>query len=414
MSLQVTPTKGMKDFMPSEAIIREKARKIIFDTYMSFGFSPVETPSVEHLHLLNNGEGGDNEKLIFKILKRGDKLKNITNIDSLSDSALRYDLTVPLSRFYSNNQGNLPKPFKAIQMGHVFRAERPQKGRFRQFVQCDIDILGEDSIYAETDLLMASSTALKNLGLKETEIKINDRRILFAIAKYCGFKETEYNSFFITLDKLDKIGSSGIIDELLKNGYDQKRVDKVKKIIEQFENRSVTIDELDDFIENSIPENVKKDLKQIIDVVLGNNQPIKFDPVLVRGMSYYTGTIFEFKYRDYPGSVGGGGRYDKMIEKMVGKSVPACGFSIGFERIMILLKEENIEFDDRKEEVALLFSEDDDLTSVYKKTKELINKNYNVSNLKQGKKLGKQLKNLKLQGFSLYCIFSEGEIKELK
>ncbi|MBN1971876.1 MAG: histidine--tRNA ligase [Candidatus Delongbacteria bacterium] len=413
MALIVTPTRGMKDFLPDEVVKREQVKKVILDTYSSFGFKPVETPAVEHLHLLNNGEGGENEKLIFKILKRGEKLKDgLSDNESLSDSALRYDLTVPLSRFYANNKGILPKPFKVIQIGPVWRAERPQKGRLRQFIQCDIDVLGNEGIEAEIDLLTASGTALRNLGFNDFSMNFNDRRVLYAMADFCGYDKDEYNSFFITLDKLDKIGVEGVLKELSSNSFSEAKVFKTEELIKYLVREEVEITKLNEILEGKISEEIIYNLNLLKDTLSELGYSCIFDPILVRGMSYYTGTIFEFKYKNYPGSIGGGGRYDKMIEKMVGESIPACGFSIGFERIINIMEEESRVIGKDIRNLALLY-DNNKLSDVYKVLYKLVENEYNVSVLKKGKKLGKQLKSLKDQGFSYYMIFGEEGIKEM-
>lgn len=295
--------------------IKRLCNGILKDTYASFGYTQIETPCIEHIENLTNKQGGDNEKLIFKILKRGEKLDINGKEEDLTDSGLRYDLTVPLARYYANNINELPSPFKAFQMGYVWRADRPQKGRFRQFMQCDIDILGEDDNIAEIDLISAVATALSKIGFKEFKVRINDRRILRAMALKAGFKEEEIDGVLISLDKIDKIGKDGVKEELKVNGFDNK----------------IITDYLDSFDKNiSIEEKVLDNINQIIDNVkgIGLKIDIEFDPTLVRGMSYYTGTIFEIEIAGFNGSVAGGGRYDQMIEKYSNLPTSACGFSI--------------------------------------------------------------------------------------
>ena len=359
MALNKKPTTGMKDILPEEMRIREYVQNVISETYAKFGFTRIETPCVENIGNLTSKQGGDNEKLIFKILKRGEKLDvaNATTEDEVVDGGLRYDLTVPLVRYYSNNSGNLPTPFKALQMGNVWRADRPQRGRYRQFMQCDIDILGEPSNLAEIELILATTTTLGKLGFKNFQIRINERRILKAMASYAGFTEDQYDSVFITLDKMDKIGLDGVKAELIENGFDESGVDKY---LELFANPDSTVEglkklseKIGDFLDTEIRDN----LAEIIESVEATKEAqfeMVFDPTLVRGMSYYTGTIFEIAMPEFGGSCGGGGRYDKMVGKFTGSDVPACGFSIGFERIVLLLTESGFKVPGAPGKVAYL------------------------------------------------------------
>lgn len=340
------PVKGMNEFLPDEMRLREYVIREIKDTYSKFGFNIIETPCMEHIENLCSKQGGDNEKLIFKILKRGEKLDttHIETENDLVDMGMRYDLTVPLSRYYANNMAKLPSPFKALQIGNVWRAERPQKGRFRQFVQCDIDILGEKSNLAEIELIQATTTLLTKIGFSNFKVRINDRRILKQMALYCGLPEEKSDAIFIILDKMDKIGKSGVYQELLDAGYDKASVEHYMQLFKEesfIGNAKSYFNSIDI---NCIEEEVLEHIDQIIDTTeaTSNQQfDITFDPTLVRGMSYYTGTIFEIEMVELASSVAGGGRYDKMIEKFTNMSVPACGFSIGFERIITILKEKD-------------------------------------------------------------------------
>lgn len=344
MALTKKPMTGMKDILPEEMQIRDYVMNVIKENYRKFGFTPIETPCVETIGNLSNKQGGENEKLIFKILKRGEKLKLDTAREEadLVDGGLRYDLTVPLARFYSNNAANLPMPFKALQMGNVWRADRPQRGRYRQFMQCDIDILGEPTNLAEIELILATTSTLGQLGFKGFEIRINERRILKAMAAYSGFEETSYDSVFITLDKMDKIGLSGVEQELLDAGFAKESIDKYVALFQGMETAENGLSYLADQLGSFLEEEVRENLAQIIDSVEATRTAdfqMVFDPTLVRGMSYYTGTIFEIAIPEFGGSCGGGGRYDKMIGNFTGQDTPACGFSIGFERIVLLLLE---------------------------------------------------------------------------
>lgn len=346
MALTKKPVTGMKDILPAEMQIREYVMKEIKDTYRGFGFSSIETPCVEHITNLTSKQGGDNEKLIFKIMKRGEKL-NLDTAQSeadLTDSGLRYDLTVPLCRYYSNNAAQLPTPFKALQMGPVWRADRPQRGRFRQFVQCDIDILGDATNLAEIELILATTTLLNKIGFQQYtyRIVINDRNLLKGMASYAGFPEEDYDKIFIILDKMDKIGYDGVAGELAGAGYEEEKIQKYLNLLREVTNDAAGVRRLSEILGQVMDPEKAENLAVIMDsvsAVPSCDFEIVFDPTLVRGMSYYTGTIFEIQVEGFPGSVGGGGRYDKMIGKFTGMETPACGFSIGFERIITILLE---------------------------------------------------------------------------
>ncbi|MBO6162667.1 MAG: histidine--tRNA ligase [Eubacterium sp.] len=346
MAMKKKPVTGMKDILPREMEIRDYCIREIKETYKTFGFTSIETPAVEHIENLSSKQGGENEKLIFKILKRGEKLNLETaKVETdLVDGGLRYDLTVPLCRYYSNNANELPGPFKALQMGAVWRADRPQRGRYRQFMQCDIDILGEPTIMAEIELILATTTLLGRLSFKNFTIRINDRRILKAMAAYSGFNEADYDAVFIALDKMDKIGLEGVREELIGAGHPAENVDKYLALFNENTADTAAIRKLAELLGDQLPAEISADLIQIIESVEGAKAAdfkMAFDPTLVRGMSYYTGPIFEISMDEYGGSVGGGGRYDEMIGRFTGQNTPACGFSIGFERIIMLLLEQD-------------------------------------------------------------------------
>ncbi|MBR3172915.1 MAG: histidine--tRNA ligase [Eubacterium sp.] len=359
MALSKKPMTGMKDIMPDEMKVRNYVKRVIEETYLSYGFSQIETPVVENIQNLTSKQGGENEKLIFKILKRGEKL-NLETAEAemdLVDSGLRYDLTVPLVRYYSKNANELPTPFKALQMGNVFRADRPQRGRYRQFMQCDIDILGDATNLAEIELILATSSTLTKLGFKNFEIRINDRRILKAMAEYSGFNAEDFDQVFITLDKMDKIGLDGVKEVLVKDGFSDDAVEKYTSLFSEIENESDPIAYLSDKLGDSFADDVKQWMDEIIDSVKNaktDNYDIVFDPTLVRGMSYYTGTIFEIAIPEFGGSCGGGGRYDKMVGQFTGNDTPACGFSIGFERIILLMMEQGFEIPENEDKVCYL------------------------------------------------------------
>lgn len=360
MALKKKPVTGMKDMMPAEMEVRDYVIQMVKDTYRTFGFSSIETPCVEHIENLCSKQGGDNEKLIFKILKRGEKLKLDTaeTEADLVDGGLRYDLTVPLARYYANHANELPSPFKAMQIGNVWRADRPQRGRFRQFVQCDIDILGEASNLAEIELILATTAMLGKLNFKNFTVCINDRNILKAMAAYSGFREEDYDEVFIILDKMDKIGAEGVANELNDlGGYTQENVNTYLALFDEItggiEGIRFCKEKLNGFLDPAIADGMEMIISSVESAKEAEFK-VKFDPTLVRGQSYYTGTIFEIRMDEFGGSVAGGGRYDKMIGKFTGQDTPACGFSIGFERIAMLLLENGYECGNKKEKKAYL------------------------------------------------------------
>lgn len=359
MAMKKKPVTGMKDILPAEMAIRDYVIRLIKETYSTFGFSSIETPCVEHIENLSSKQGGENEKLIFKILKRGEKLKLETaqSEADLVDGGLRYDLTVPLSRYYSNHANELPTPFKALQMGNVWRADRPQRGRYRQFMQCDIDILGEPTNLAEIELILATTTLLGKLDFKKFTIRINDRRILKAMAAYSGFSPESYDTVFIILDKMDKIGMDGVREELEKEGFDREAIDKYLTMFAEITPDVAGVryvkEKLDGFLDPQYAEGLELIINSV-DAVKSADFKMAFDPTLVRGMSYYTGPIFEISMDEFGGSVGGGGRYDEMIGKFTGNQTCACGFSIGFERIIMLLMERGFQVPGASNKKALL------------------------------------------------------------
>ncbi|MGN0312608.1 MAG: histidine--tRNA ligase [Lachnospiraceae bacterium] len=359
MALKKKPVTGMRDIMPEEMQLRDYVQNVIRETYRSFGFTPIETPCMEDISNLSNKQGGENEKLIFKVLKRGEKLKleEAACEADLVDQGMRYDLTVPLARYYSNNANNLPSPFKALQMGNVWRADRPQRGRYRQFMQCDIDILGDPTDLAEIELITATTTCLGKLGFKGFQIRINERRILKAMAAYSGFTEERFDEVFIILDKMDKIGLDGVREELLSHEFAAESVEKYLKLFEELEGKEDGLSYLAQILGSFLSEEVVNNMQEItqcVNAAKAAEFELVFDPTLVRGMSYYTGTIFEIAMPEFGGSCGGGGRYDKMIGNFTGNDVPACGFSIGFERIILLLMESGFKIPSQPEKTAFL------------------------------------------------------------
>ncbi len=419
MALAKKPVNGMKDILPEEMQLRDYVMRVIKDTYRSFGFTPIETPCMENIGNLSNKQGGENEKLIFKVLKRGEKLNLETAKEEADvvDFGMRYDLTVPLARFYSNNANDLPTPFKALQMGNVWRADRPQRGRYRQFMQCDIDILGEPSNLAEIELILATTTTLGKLGFSDFQIRINERRILKAMAAYSGFPEEAYDTVFIILDKMDKIGLSGVEQELLDNGFEQESIDKYLELFRGVEEATggagaaegiaYLADTLGEYLE---PE-VRESLTEIVFSVNATKRAkfdLVFDPTLVRGMSYYTGTIFEIAMPQFGGSCGGGGRYDKMIGNFTGRDVPACGFSIGFERIILLLMESGFQIPEQPEKKAYLIEKGypgDKLADVMQKAMEERSRGCQILVVRMNKNKKFQKEQLTKEGYTEFTEF---------
>lgn len=416
MALSKKPVNGMKDILPAEMEIRDYVTSVIKDTYRSFGFTPIETPCMENIANLSNKQGGENEKLIFKVLKRGEKLNLETAKEEADvvDFGMRYDLTVPLSRFYANHANDLPTPFKALQIGSVWRADRPQRGRYRQFTQCDIDILGEPSNLAEIELITATTTTIGRLGFKNFEIRINERRILKAMAAYSGFEEKDYDSIFITLDKMDKIGLEGVAAELEEEGYAKESIDKYLELFELLKDRKEVAegvaflkDKLGDFLDQEVADSLTE-IATAVNATKNAEFTLVFDPTLVRGMSYYTGTIFEIAMPELGAACGGGGRYDKMIGKFTGNDVPACGFSIGFERIILLLMESGFQIPERPKRVAYLVEKKypaEKLVDVMKQAKEARENGQQVLVVRMNKNKKFQKEQLSKEGYEEFVEF---------
>ena len=420
MALKKKPVTGMKDILPAEMQIRDYVLNQIKETYRGFGFSAIETPCVEHIENLLSKQGGDNEKLIFKILKRGEKL-NIETAETendLADGGLRYDLTLPLSRYYSNNSANLPSPFKALQVGSVWRADRPQKGRFRQFVQCDIDILGDATNQAEIELILATTTALKKICPDNSfEVRVNDRKLLRAMAVYSGFPEEDIDKVFITVDKMDKIGTDGVKAELIENGYSEETADKYLDLMSQATNDAAGVRRMGEILAGVLEDGAAENLAQIMETVgevSDGSFKLAFDPTLVRGMGYYTGTIFEVSMEGFGGSVAGGGRYDKMIGKFTGMDTPACGFSIGFERIVTILLDNGFTVPGGNEKEAWLFEKgmsSEKLASIMKEAMAARNEGKIILVVRMNKNKKFQKEQLGKEGYSEFKEFYKEDLK---
>ncbi len=413
MALSKKPVTGMKDILPQEMELRSYVLELARETYTAYGFQSIETPCVEHIENLNSKQGGENEKLIFKIMKRGEKLdwKTAEQENDLCDSGLRYDLTLPLARYFSAHSAELLMPFKAFQTGNVFRADRPQKGRFRQFMQCDIDILGEPGNLAEIELISATTELLLKIGLPGFKVRINDRRFLKAMAEYCGFAEDRHDSVFIILDKMDKIGEEGVKKELLEDGFQQEAVEKYLSLFTETSPDESGIRALSETLGDSLPEGVSKNLIEIIravDTVKAGDFQIVFDPTLVRGMSYYTGTIFEIEMEQFGSSVAGGGRYDGMIGRFTGNDVPACGFSIGFERIITILLDQKKTAPRAKTKKAVLIEKgvgEDILIKAMKEASDLRKQGHTVTVLRMAKNKKFQKESLSERGYQDFTEF---------
>ncbi|MCH5272071.1 MAG: histidine--tRNA ligase [Lachnospiraceae bacterium] len=408
--MKITSVKGTNDYLPKETELRDYLQASILNTYRSCGFEHITTPVLEEIENLDNSEGGENLGLIFRILKRGDKLDKALssgNPKELADLGLRYDLTLPLSRYYACHRADLPTPFKCIQIDYAFRAERPQKGRYRQFVQCDIDILGSDSVNCEIELIDTTAKALLNIGIKNFKVKINDRRILKNLISAAGFSAEDTDSVCIVFDKMDKIGAEGVSAELLEKGF---AADTVKKFTELMSIAPFTLDTAEQYCEDKTPV---ENLRYIISAVTGlakDSYTIVYDKSLVRGQGYYTGPVFEIESLDFGSSIAGGGRYDNMVGKFLNESVPAVGFSIGFERISSILADAGYQIPDAKKRIAVIYDAADILPAL-KKADEYRTE-YNVVLYERPKKLGKLFGKLEEQGFfGCYILNESTELK---
>jgi histidyl-tRNA synthetase len=411
MKINMNPVKGMRDVLPEEKEIRDYVEKMIVETYRINGFQPIETPVVESIENLLGSKGGDNLKLIYKILKRGNKLTldqpNLTEND-IAELGLRYDLTIPLSRFYCNNRNHLSSVFKAVQVGNVFRAERAQRGRYRSFKQCDIDIIGDDSSNAEIELLTTTAKALNQLNIENFQIRINDRRILKSVVLHCGFKEDDFENVCVILDKLDKIGIEGVQKELQDKKYETTSIVNIINALQQINSAGLQV--LSDFnVEKSVTSNMVYIMNNVEKIASGKYD-IVFDFTLVRGMGYYTGPIFEIIYKDLGYSIAGGGRYDEMIGNFIGENIPAVGFSIGFERLVNQMIEEKFQATDN-EKLVFLYEPSDNIAEVILQAELLRTQGYLVSIVLKAKKIGKQLDQFSKNGFKKFAVISLNQVE---
>lgn len=406
--MKITSVKGTNDYLPAEVRLRDYLQRIILDTYQSCGFERIMTPAIEDMENLDKSDGGENLNLLFKILKRGDKLTKALEggkFDALSDIGLRYDLTLPLSRYYAAHRNDLLTPFKCIQIDKVYRAERPQKGRLREFVQCDIDMIGSSSCYCEVELIDTTAKALLRLGMKDFKVKVNDRRLLKNILTGIGFLEEQLDTLCISLDKLDKIGTEGICEELGKKGMER---DKVEKLLAILSDRPFTMEKVRPLC--SQPE-VIESLETIfteVERIAKGTYSMELDITLVRGQGYYTGTIFEVESPHFKGAIAGGGRYDNLIGKFLNESVPAVGFSIGFERIFTILSEGGFEIPGRQKRVGVLYDLSD-FQKAFTFAEKLRADGIHVALFEKPKKAGKLIHRLEEQGYDGFCNIGEEE-----
>ena len=405
--MKITPVKGTNDYLPAQAELRDYLQRKICETYENCGFQRIFTPILEDIENLDKSEGGENLNLIFKVMKRGDKLKKALAAgqeNQLADMGLRYDLTLPLSRYYANNRAHLPSPFKVIQIDRVYRAERPQKGRLREFMQCDIDILGSESSACEIELIHTTAKALLHIGIDHFKIRINDKRVLKDILLVTGFKEEDLESVCISFDKLNKIKAEGVAAELTEKGFDPE---VIRKFMELISHAPFTLD-----YARTISANTEyiDSLQNIIDTsnrLAGGKYTAEYDMTLVRGQGYYTGTVFEIESLDFNSSIAGGGRYDHLIGKFVKEDVPAVGFSIGFERIFSILIERGAAMTDRQRKIALLY-EEAQIEEAIRRAEELRGR-YTVALYVRPKKTGKFLNRLEEQGFDGFQVLGRDE-----
>ena len=408
--MKIQPLKGMRDLLPAEQALRDHIRGQILQVYREAGFERISTPMLEDMENLDKSEGGENLNLIFKVLKRGEKLSAALEegrYDQLADMGLRYDLTLPLSRYYAANRSVLPAPFKVIQTDRVFRAERPQKGRLREFVQCDIDILGDESPNAEVELIDVTARALLRIGFADFTVNVNNRRILRGMLESMGFAPDTLDSVCITFDKMDKVGPEGVRAELLEKQMPAAAVDALASFLAQGD---VSLEAVAArCADPSIADGLRYVLATAGRLAQGKYQ-VAYCPSLVRGQGYYTGMVFEVVCPQFAGAVAGGGRYDNMVGKFLGQQVPAVGFSIGFERVCGILLEQGYRIPGARQKLALLYRAGDDFAAVLAQA-EALRAEHSVTVLAQGKKLGKQLASLEAAGFAGAAFFGKDEIK---
>lgn len=412
--MKITSVKGTNDYLPNEVEIRDYLQNKILGVYTANGFEHITTPVIEDIENLDKSDGGENLNLIFKIMKRGDKLdkalsKGVTseNENELADMGLRYDLTLPLSRYYANNKDKLTLPMKCIQMDRVYRAERPQKGRLREFVQCDIDIIGSESSDSEIELILTTTKALDAIGMKNFKVKVNDRRLLRAVLGQMGFAEADLDSVCITFDKMDKIGMEGVEAELTDKAFDESAI---KNFVDFLSKNDFSLSSIKDMLDDKTPAESLEHIISTVNKLSNNAFNIVFDLSLVRGQGYYTGTVFEVESIDFKGAIAGGGRYDNLIGKFLNQSIPAVGFSIGFERIFSILMDNGIEGVDSEaapKKLAVMY-EDGNVVAAYEAAEKYRAEGYICSLYVKPKKMGKFLNKLEERGYKGFVNVEQG------
>lgn len=405
--MKITSVKGTNDYLPNEVEIRDYLQNEILKVYVENGFEHITTPVIEDIENLDKSDGGENLNLIFKIMKRGDKLdkalaSGVTsqNENVLADMGLRYDLTLPLSRYFANNKDKLTLPMKCIQMDRVYRAERPQKGRLREFVQCDIDIIGSDSRDSEVELILITTKALKAIGMKNFKVKVNDRRLLRAFLMDCGFEESQLDSVCITFDKMDKVGLEGVKKELEEKEFAEAAIAKFTGFLANVSNpQEISLESVKDILVDKAPAESLEYIMKSVNELCNGEFNVVFDLSLVRGQGYYTGTVFEVESIDFKGAIAGGGRYDNLIGKFLGQQVSAVGFSIGFERIFSILMEHGIDLPNKGNKIAVMY-DDGELTAAYKLAEKYRAEGKICSLYVKTKKMGKFLGKLEERGYA--------------
>ncbi len=408
--MKTKTVKGMNDYLPRQAELRDYLQSVIRDTYKAAGFEHIITPIPEDAENLDKSDGGDNLNLIFRIMKRGEKLRKALEAEDvsekqLSDMGLRYDLTLPLCRYFANNRQNLIMPFKAIQMDRVYRAENSQKGRLREFMQCDIDIIGSEDPECEIELILTTAKALKKIGIGDFTVRINDRGLLRGAIEKCGFATADIDSVCISFDKLDKIGADGVKDELCAKGFDSTAVDTFCKF---FGKEQITMADVDAFVGGSPALDRLKYIMSGVDELSGGSVNTRFDISLVRGQGYYTGTVFEVESNDYKGAVAGGGRYDNLIGKFIGENIPAVGFSIGFERIFSILSDKGaVAARGARDKIVVMYGEGQFIEAA--KKAEDLRETADVTLCIRGKKMGKQLARYQERGYGYFWNIGKSE-----
>lgn len=405
--MKITPVKGTNDYLPAQAELRDYLQKKICETYENCGFQRIFTPILEDIENLDKSEGGENLNLIFKVMKRGEKLKKAIaagQADQMADMGLRYDLTLPLSRYYANNKASLPTPFKVIQIDKVYRAERPQKGRLREFMQCDIDILGSESSSCEIELMHTTAKALLNIGIDRFKIKVNDKRVLKDILLTTGFTEDQLDSVCITFDKLNKIKAEGVAAELKAKGFDENVIASFMDLIAH---APFTLDYARTISKNTEYIDALSHIIETSNRLSEGKYTVEYDMTLVRGQGYYTGTVFEIESLDFNSSIAGGGRYDNLIGKFLKEQIPAVGFSIGFERIFSILMEKQSKIMEKPKKIVLLY-EEDQIEDAIRKAEELRSQ-YITALYVKPKKMGKFLNRLEEQGYDGFMVLGRDE-----